>query len=325
MRTALAMLAAFLALTAGAADAALLAYAPAGSSAVISIDVRGLLENPELRKLAAKPGAIKLLAEAEQTGMRFSDVRKIAVFNRDDCWYGLFRLENVGTFRNALDEHRKTGKPPLIVPETAGGLRIFRLRNPKKQSPKHLKKEMCIAFLDDGTVVLAKAVELTKFLTAKRMDQAAVEKLSARRAEVWLEYRQQPGDGKRSGGGEVFDTRLKQGSLELKFAGADKNELDLVGTAEFVDPESAKSMSMTLPGILSFFAGLIFSEDPDGGDMLVRALRSEVRGSTLHLSLHATEELCTRFLRALDNFCSEQDDDGGAAAVKLLIDGGSRR
>ncbi len=320
---ALSLLAALFALTAGGADAALMASAPAGSSAVISIDVRGLLENPDVRKLAEKPGVVKLLSELENSGMRCTDVREIAVFNWDDCWFGLFRLNDADAFRRALEEHRKTGKAPLIVPETIGGRRIFRMRDPKRQSPKHIKKEMCVMFLDDGTVVLAKAVELDKFLKARRIDRTTVEKLAAKHSVVWLEYRQQPGKGNEQRGDEVFDVRLKQGSLELKFDGAAKRDIDLSGTAEFVDPESAKSMSMTLPGIVSFFAGLIFSEDPEGGDMLVRALRSEVRGSTLHLSLHAGEELFLRFLRALENFCS--DDDETEVVGKLPIRGGNIR
>lgn len=327
MKKALPILAALLlSWSAGAADAALLALAPAASETVIAIDAKGLLENPELNKLAAKPEAIKLLAEVERSGMRCTDVREIAVFNWDDCWYGLFRLNDANAFRRALEEHRKSGKTPLIVPETAGGRQTFRLRDPKRQSPKHIRKEMCLTFLDDGTVVLAKAKELPKFLTAKRMDPAAAAKLAARHAEVWLEYRQQPGGGDRKkGGGEVFDVRLKQASLELKFAGDAKKDLDLRGTAEFVDAEGAKSMSMTLPGIVSFFAGLIFSEDPEGGDMLVRALRTEVRGNTLHLSLHAGEELCSRFIRALDNFCSEKDDDDDdRPAARSPLPGGRR-
>ena len=72
-------------------------------------------------------------------------------------------------------------------------------------------------------------------------------------------------------------------------------------------------MSMTLPGVLAFFAGLIFAEDPEGGDMVVRALRSEVNGRTMRISLDMSEELFRRFLKGLESFEGRKNGVGGAA------------
>lgn len=324
MKKALFTLAALLALAAGAADAALLKLTPKEYSAVISTDVRGLLKNPEFKQIAAKPGAVKFLSDAEKFGVRLADIGELAVFNWNDCWYGVFRVENADGLRRALAAPRNPGKTPQIVTETLAGHRVYRFRNPKRQDARHLKKELCLTFTDGGTVVVAKAVELEKFLKAPRADATEIKRLAGNRAEAWAEYRRRSGKTP-DGGGETFDARLKQGKAEIQLAGDAGGDIDIRGTAEFVDHESAESMSMTLPGLLAFFAGLVFSEDPDGGDMFVKALRSEARGNTLHFSIHASEELFGRLLRALRSFFGDRKHDAGGQIPGVPIPGGRKK
>ena len=176
---------------------------------------------------------------------------------------------------------------------------------------------------DDGTVVLAKTAELEKFLKTRRADAAEINRLAGNRAEAWAEYRRRA--GKKAGGDETFDARLERGKVEITLADGDKDGIDIRGTADFVDHESAESMSMTLPGILSFFAGLVFSEDPEGGDMFVKALHSEARGNTLHFSLHAPEELFGRLLRALENFFGANENGSGRQAPAIRLPGGRKK
>lgn len=321
MKKALSTLAALLALAAGAADAALLKLTPKECSAVISADVRGLLKNPEFKRIAAKPGAVKFLSDAEKFGVRLADIGELAVFNWDDCWYGVFRVENTDGLRRALAAPRKT---PKIVTETVAGHRVYRFRDPTRQDAKHLKKELCLTFTEGGTVVVAKAVELEKFLKTPKADATEIKRLAGNRAEAWAEYRRRSG-GTPGDGGETFDARLKQGKVEIQLAGDAGGDIDIRGTAEFVDHESAESMSMTLPGLLAFFAGLVFSEDPDGGDMFVKALRSEARGNTLHFSLHASEELFGRLLRALRSFFGDRKHDAGGQIPGVPIPGGRKK
>ena len=320
MKKALSILAAFLASAAFAADAALLKLTPREYTAVISADVRGLLKNPEFGKIAAKPAAVGFLADAEKFGVRLDSIHEAAVFNWDDCWYGLFRIADADALRRKLEEHRNSGKTPNIVTETAAGRKVYRFRDPKRLDARHRKKELCTTFLDDGTVVVAKAVELEKFLKARRADAAETERLAGNRAEVWAEYRRRPGKTS-DDDDETFDARLKSARAEIMLAGDAKKAVEIRGAADLVDHESAESMSMTLPGLLSFFAGLVFSDDPEGGDMFVKALRSEARGNTLHFSLHASEELFARLLRALENFLGDGKNRGGANAKKLLPGG----
>lgn len=319
MKKAFSILAAFLASAAVAADAALLKLTPKEYTAVISVDVRGLLKNPEFKKIAAKPGAVRSLSDAEKFGLRLDRVREMTVFNWDDCWYGVFRVEDADGLRKTLEAHRSSGTAPNVVTETVAGRQVYRFTDPKRQDARHRKKELCAAFPDDGTVVVAKAVELEKFLKAHRADAAETKRLAEKRAEVWVEYRRR--SGKASDDDGTFDARLKSVKAEIRLAGDAGRAVDIRGTAELVDRESAESMSMTLPGILSFFAGLVFSEDPDGGDMFVKALRSEARGNTLHFSLHVSEELSERLLRALENFFGGGKSRGGANAPKRLPGG----
>jgi len=312
MKKLFSILAALLALAAEAADAALLKLAPKECSTVISADIRGLLQHPEFKKIAAKPGTIPFLAYAEKFGVRLDGIRELAVFNWDDCWYGVFRVADPDGVRKLLAAHQSTGKAPLILTETTAGRQIYRFRDPKRQDAKHRKREVCAVFLDDGVILVAKVIELEKFLKVPKADAAETARLAGNRAEAWAEYRRRT--GKSSGDdGETFDARLKSGKAEIKLAGGAKGDIDILGTAEFVDHEAAESMSMTLPGMLAFFAGMVFSEDPEGGDMFVKALRSKAEGNTLHFSLHTPEPLFGRLLRALENFFGDKERDGGAA------------
>ena len=280
MKKALSTLAAILALAAGAADAALLKLTPENCTAVISVDIRGLLENPEFKKIAAKPGTVQILSEAERLGVRLADIGELAVFNWDDNWYGVFRVENGVRLREEL-ERRCAEQTPTVGRATVAGRPVYTLKQKTKgKNHRRRNKEICLLFVDDGAVLIAKTAELEKFLKTRRADATEIKRLAGNRAEAWAEYRRNSGN---TSDGETFDARLKRGKVEIKLAGGNQGDIDICGTADFVDHESAESMGMTLPGVLAFFMGLVLADDPETADKIVRALRTEVDGGILHL------------------------------------------
>ena len=300
-------LAALCALTAAAGDAALLALTPAGYDTVIAADVPKLMGNRDVRALFDSPGMKKSFSELERAGVRVADLRALAVFSWDDCWYAAMRLD-AAKLRKFL-ELRCADPAANISAETVGNRRVYRLKRPVRPDGRHRKKELCLTVLDGDTALFAKFIELEKFLAAPRIGAPELSRLAAMDADLWI-FCRKPDDPKKKSD-SVFD--VTEGSLELRLAGVESTALGIAGTGTFSDPEKARSMSMTLPGILAFFAGLIFAEDPGGGDMVVRALRSEVNGRTMRISLDMSEELFRRFLKGLESFEGRKNGVGGAA------------
>ena len=324
MKQALSALAALLVFAAAAADVALTGLAPADFSVAILVDVRRMLGNREIQRTVASRGVAGTFAEMERAGVRVARIRELAVFFWDNHWYGAMRVEDAAAIRRDLE--RKCADPASnIVAETVAGNRVYRLKRPAKKDGRQAKKELCLFFPGDGTVVLAKAVEVEKFLTCPRLSPKAAAQLADTDAEVWCEYRggaaaKTPDEERDSG----FDLKLTRGFLEIRLAGINRRQVEVTGVGEFSDPADAKSMGKTLPGILAFFAGLIFAEDPEGGDELVRALRSEVDGGELLLSLKASEELFLRFLRAQETFFGGKKYERSGAAGSALRKNGKR-
>ena len=301
-----------------AADAALLELTPADYSAVFSLDLRRAAENPVLRDILATPDAGGIPV-GEDTGLRLSDLSGIAVFNWDDCWYGAFRLNSAARLRGELERRCADGSGK-VVRSTVAGRQVYRFVDPKKRDRRSVRKELCLVFSGNDVAIFAKAVELENFLKARRADAKTLDRLGANGAEAWGEYLQR--DGAESDIGKLFDSRLKRIVLDLKLAGGDKSAVELSGRADFTDAESARSMSMTIPGIAAFLTGLSLADDPESGDMIVKALRCEVRGSSVLISLHADRELFGRFIRGLKSFFSDESSvkasvpTGKAGAVK---------
>ena len=297
-------LAAALTLAAAGADAALTALAPADYAAVFSIGVRRLLAHRDLQRTAAKPGIAKFFDETERAGMRLARIRELAVFYWGDHWYGAMRVDGAALLRKELELRSAVGDPVVAAAEL-GGRKIYRLKRPEKENPRHRNKELCLVFWDADVVVLAKTAELEEFLECARVDRTEAERLAANDAEVWCFYRRRSDaklDGDAAG---VIDVNLKQGFLELRFAGESRRDVGIAGWADLGDRKTAESMGMTLPGVLAFFMGLVLADDPETADKIVRALRTEVDGGILHLSMHVPEELLQRFLKALETFCDD--------------------
>ena len=313
MRKALVALAAAFALTVGAADAALLALAPAEYTAVISLDLRRLLGNRDFRKWSESPAVAESLSELARAGMRISGIRALAIFYWDDNWYGVLKPDPALRLREAL-ERRCADPSSKITAETLAGRRVYLLRRPPTRGNRHKKKELCFTFFGDDTAVVAKFVELEKFLRVRRLDPAEVARLAARDADAWFVCRTHEGPGARRKNGELGAFGIKHGALELRLTGGEATAVALSGVLGFSKSSKAREMSMTLPAILAFFTGLVFAEDPEGGEQFVRALRSEVRGKTLRLSLDVSEDLFRRFLRGLESLSGRQN--GGGAPVK---------
>ena len=296
MKRTLAALAAVFALAAGGADAALLALAPVDCTTVISVDVRRLRSNRDVRAMLGSPGMAKNFSQLERSGVRVADVESAAIFFWDNHWYGVLRVAGAEKIRAAL-EVRCARKSSGIEAATIAGRRVYRLKRAPRRDGRHLKKELCVTIFEDGAVLVAKYIEVEKFLKAKRVGAAEAARLACNDAEAWLFCRMDR--LRRNEDLEGF--ALKRASLELRLGGAERTALAVTGVVTFADPEKARTMSETLPGILAFFAGLVFSEDPEGGEQVVRALRSEVDGDTLRLSLELPEDLFRRFLRGWES------------------------
>lgn len=307
------VLAALLAFAAEAVDVGLTRLAPADYSAVILIDIRRMLGNRDVQRVMASRGAATRFSEVESVGLRIARIRELAVFLWDSHWYGVMRFEGAAELERELARRSADGKSKIAA-EVVAGTRIYRLKRPPKPDGRHKTKELCLVFPGGETVVLAKAAEVANFLTCRRLDPAAAAQLADTDAEMWCEYRGKPAEKKPDEElDNVFDMRLKKGVLAIRLTGADRRRVDITGVGEFSDPAAARSMGTTLPGILAFLTGIVFAEDPEGGDELVRALRSEVKGGELLLSLSASEEMFRRFLRAEEAFLSEKKHGRGGA------------
>lgn len=296
MRKTLAALAAVFALTAGGADAALLALAPADYTAVIWVEVRRLRGNRDIRAMLESPGTAKSFSQMERGGVRVADIESAAIFFWDNHWYGALRVADASPIRDTL-ERRCAEKNSGIEAVTIADRRVYRLKLAPRNDGRHVKKELCITVFEDGTVIVAKYIEVEKFLKAARLDAAAAARFARNDAEAWLFCRMNR--LRKNEDLEAF--AIKRASLEMRLCGPERTALSMTGAITFANADKARTMSMTLPGILAIFAGLVFSEDPEGGDMVVRALRSEVDGDTLRLSLDMPEDLFRRFLRGWES------------------------
>ena len=314
MRRTLIALAVAAALTARAADAALLAPAPAEYTAVISLELRRLLDNRDFRQWSESPAIAATLSELGRGGVRISGIRALTVFYWDDNWYGVLKMDPAVRLREQLE--RKCADPSAkITAETLAGRRVYLLHRPPIPGNRHRKKELCFTFLGDDTVVVAKFLELEKFLKVRRLDPAAVARLAERDADAWFVCRMHEGPDARRKNGEFGAFGIKSGALELRLTGGKATAIALSGVMRFAKPSKAREMSMTLPAILAFFTGLVFSEDQEGGAQFVRALRSSVRGDTLRLSLDVSEDLFRRFLRGVESLTGRQNGVGAPARV----------
>lgn len=301
MKRVLAALAAMLTLAAGGADAKLTAWAPTDYSRVLLIDVRRILGNRDIQRTVASPGVAERFAEVERVGLRLAGIRELAVYQWDDHWYGVMIAENAAELQKSL-ELKSADPKAKIAAENVAGTTVYRLMRPPKKGDKHKKKELCLFFPGGDVVVLAKRVEVEAFLKCRKLDAAAAEKLADTDAEVWCEYCDRD-NAKRDGGDDDGpDVRMKHGTLMMRLAGTGRRDLEAVGVGEYHDPAGAVSMSTALPGIMAFFTGLMFADDPEGGDALVRALETEVAGDRLMLSMKVPEKLFRRLLRAVESF-----------------------
>lgn len=285
---------------AGAADPVLLKLTPAEYSAVVSFDLRRAMENRALREVVESPEIKGKVSIGEDSGLRVSDLSEAAVFHWDECWYGVFRLRSADRLRETL-EKRAADNSGKVAKTKIAGAAVYILKQPGRKNPRRSNKELCVAFIDDGLVVLAKAAELEKFLKARRADVKTVSRLAGNPAEAWFLYIRRSGASPDDFSG-IFDSRLKQIALDIKLTGQDKSALELVGKADFSDGDSAKSMSMTVPGLAAILTGLVFSDDPEGGDKMVKALRCEVQGSSIRLSMRVDKEMLDRFFKGVKTF-----------------------
>jgi hypothetical protein len=312
-------LAAALTLAAGGADAALTALAPENYTAVFSIGVRQLLRNRELQRTAAKPGIAKFFDETERAGLWIARIRELEIFYWGDHWYGAMRVDDADRLRNDLE--RKAAAGTGIAAAERCGKRLFRLKRPAEKNPRRRNKELCLVFWGGDVVVLAKTAEVEAFLKSARVDSAEAERLAANDAEVWCSYRRRRDAKPDDDAASIIDMNLKQGFLELRFVGDARRDVGIAGTADLGDRKTAKSMGMTLPGVLAFFMGLVLADDPATADRIVRALHTEVNGGELLLSMDVPEELLQRFLLALGSFFGDKQQ---AAKVPTTKRGGVR-
>lgn len=299
-----------------AEEAPLLSYAPREYSAVISVDLRRLRENPEIGKRFSAPGAVKLLAELERSGLDVGAVPALAVFYWSERWFCVMRVGDVARLCGELDRHC-SGADPDATPLRVGKLRAYRINHRKKpgQSERKRGKELCVVIPGGGVVVVAKLAEVKDFLATPKLGDAYRREFGDRDAALWCEYRRRDAFAGESDESGVVDMRLRQGSLTLAFFGADKRDVEINGVARFSDADSARSIGMTLPGVLAFFVGLVCSDDPGAGDAIVRALRCRTEGSTAYLSLRLPDGLFRRFAAGLDGLLGG-DGDGGRGVPK---------
>jgi hypothetical protein len=72
-------------------------------------------------------------------------------------------------------------------------------------------------------------------------------------------------------------------------------------------------MSTMLPGIMAILTGYVLADDPETADKIVRALRAEVNGNELRLSLNVPREVLRRFLKSLESLFGSEKRRRGIA------------
>ena len=288
-----------------AADSDLLKFAPANYEVLVLADARKLLAHPDAQKRLADPEVVSQLAALKEVGLDIASLKSVMIFGSENEWGVAVRLESAARFRAELDKSITAENGTAVAARQVNGRRIYRLSQRKRS------EEADMVFVADDVIVAAEPDTLEKYFKATLLPAADLKKIQIPDAALWGMWRDlNPKPAKEN----EDDVGLLAVMGTLNFSGAEGHDLDLSCVAVFRTAKSAARMGMMIPGWLAMGAGMIFGDDPQTGDALIKALKSETKDNSLRLSMHLTEELMQRITAAAETAAKDALSGGDSAA-----------
>lgn len=283
-----------------AADTGLLKFAPAKFEALVLADIPILLAHPDAQKQLADPGVVTQLAALKEVGLDISALKSVLVFYSEEQVGVAVRLESAAKLREELDKSITAGDGTQIAARQVNGRRIYRLTQRKRG------EEVDMVFVADDVIVAAEPEALEKYFKSSRVSAETAAKITIPDVALWGMWRDlNPAPAAGEG-----DIGLLTVMATVNFSGADGHDLDLGCVGVFRDSKSAARMGMMVPGWLSMGVGMVFGDDPQTGEAIIKALKTETHDNTLRLSMHLSEKLLRRISAAAESAAKDALSSG---------------
>ncbi len=289
-----------------AADTGLLKFAPAKYEVLVLADVPILLAHPDAQKQLADPGMVTQLAALKEVGLDIAALKSILVFYAEDQVGVAVRLESAAKFRSELDKSITAGNGTQIAARQVNGRRIYRLTQRKRG------EELDMVFVADDVIVAAEPEALEKYFTTSLVPADAAAKIAIPNVALWGMWR----DLDPKPASDKDDIGLLTVMTTVNFSGAEGHDLDLAAVGVFRDAKAAARMGMMVPGWLSMGVGMVFGDDPQTGEELIKALKVETKENTLRLAMHLPESLLRRISAAAESAAKDALSSGKDSSGK---------
>jgi hypothetical protein len=289
-----------------AADTGLLSYAPAKSELLALADIEKILALPDVQKKLAEPDVVKELAALEEIGIKIGSFKTLMVFHWDDKNGGALRIADADGIRAQLDKSVTGEKGAAVAARDVNGRRIYRITHANDAD-----KTLDMVFVADDVLFFCEVDDLDAYFAAEKMTAEKAAQIAVPDVEFWACWNNpEPPPAKQ----DPNNPDVRSVMATLNFAGEQKHDLDIRAVGVFGDDKAAAQIGMMVPGWMSLGAGMAFGDDPQTGEKLIKALKCDVEGSTVKVSLYLTEELVQRLVAAGEAAFkdSDQTEENGA-------------
>ena len=297
-----------------AADTGLLKFAPEKFELLVLADIPRLLAHPDAQKQLADPDVVTQLAALKEVGLDISALKSVMIFYSEEQVGVAVRLESAAKLREELDKSITAGDGTQIAARQVNGRRIYRLTKRKRG------EEVDMIFVADDVIVAAEPEALEKYFKSSRVSAETAAKISIPEVALWGMWRDL--DPKPAAG--EGDLGLLTVMATVNFSGAEGHDLDLACVGVFRDAKAAARMGMMVPGYLSMGVGMIFGDDPQTGEAIIKAFKCEPDDNKLRLSMHLPEELLRRISAAAETAAKDALSSGQDASGKAPASAGTK-
>lgn len=291
-----------------AADTGLLSYAPAKSDLLALADIQKILALPDVQKQLADPSVVKELAALDEIGIKLGSFKTLLVFHWDDRTGGALRIVDSGALREQLDKSVTGEKGAAVAARDVNGRRIYRITHAKSSD-----KALDMVFVADDVLFFCEVDDLDAYFAAEKMPAETAAKVAVPEVEFWACWNNpEPSPAKP----DPNDIDVRSVMATLSFAGEAKHDLDIRAIGVLGDDKAAAKLGMQIPGFMSLGAGMLFGDDPQTGEKLIKALKCEVEGRTVKVALYLPEDLVKRLVSAAEAAFKDSDKADGAGDGK---------
>ena len=280
-----------------AADTGMLSCAPEKYELLALADIQKILALPDVQKQLADPTVVKELADLKEVGITPEAFKSLLLFRWDDKMGGALRVSSAEQLRAALDKSITSGNGTSVAARDVNGRRIYRISNRKKAD-----SDLDLTFVSDDVLVFSEDIDA--YIAAAKLSAQDAAKISVADTEVWACWRNlDPPPAKP----DPDNPNIRAVMATLNFAGETKHDLDIRAVGVFGDEKAAAKIGMMVPGWMSLGVGMAFGDDPKTGEKLIQALKCDVEGNTVRISVYLTEEI----LQKLSAFAEAAVKDAG--------------